>query len=222
MSTSSKSSRTRRLFVSIAAAAASLAVLAAPTATAAPTAPAPATIDWNDAALKLRGAATGNPTAEAAMDRLLTSSKQELRQDAALPAQVFQIPAYSQQGRMDGVSGQVYGSGIALGLGGFRFGIFGGPGTFAPNQTGAKMEVLWFNLANGESGTAVLNEHQDIIIDTTLRSKDLSGISNGTIVAAVYGSAWHRWPVPVDKEHPDGFAYHKAELWFPSLGAVIK
>ncbi|MCX5046171.1 hypothetical protein OG921_23660 [Aldersonia sp. NBC_00410] len=222
-STISKSRRglVRRLGVGIAAVAASMAVFAGPT-TAAPAAPAQPTVDWNQAAQQLRAAAAGNPTAEAAMDRLLTAPKQELRQDVALPAQVFQIPAYSQEGRMDGVSGQVYGSGIALGIGGFRLGVFGGPGVFAPSQAGARMEVLWVNLSTGKSGTAVLSEHTDSIFDTTLRSADLSGqIGKGTVVAGVYGSAWHRWPVPVDDAHKDGFAYHKAELWFPSLGAVI-
>jgi hypothetical protein len=219
MSNISRSRRgvVRRFGVSIAAVAASLAVFAAP-ATAAPA----QVIDWNDAARQLRAVATGNPAAEAAMDRLLTASKQELRQDVALPAQVFQVPAYSQEGRMDGVSGQVYGSGIALGTDGFRLGVFGGPGRFAPSQAGARMEVIWYNLSNGRSGTAVLSEHTDSIFDTTLRSANLnSAIGPGTVVAAVYGSSWHRWPVPVDDAHKDGFAYHKAELWFPSLGAVI-
>ena len=113
-------------------------------------------------------------------------------------------------------------SGIALGTDGFRLGIFGGPGQFAPKQDGAKLEVLWYNLSSGRTGTAVLDQHTDSIFDTTLRSKDLgAAIGKGTVVAGVYGSAWHRWPVPVDDAHKDGFAYHKAELWFPSLGAVI-
>ncbi|MBD0324542.1 MAG: hypothetical protein ICV72_14335 [Aldersonia sp.] len=223
MNTTTSRRFVRRLTGAIAVVAASAAVFAGPAA-AQPT--DAASVDWNDAALKLRAAASGNAQAEAAMDRLIASPLQELRQDASLPAQVFQIPAYSQEGRMDGVSGQIFGSGIALGTDGFRFGVFGGPGRFAPDQTGARMEVLWFNLSTGQSGTAVLNERTDSIFDTTMRSRQLqTEIGNGTVVAAVFGSSWHRWQVPVDQDpdaNKDGWAYHKAELWFPSLGAVLK
>ena len=205
-----------RLTAFVAVAAAAAIALAAP-ATAAPTTPA---IDWRDAALQLRAAAAGNPDAEAAMDRLLASPLQEQRHDALLPAQVFQIPAFSDIGRMEPATGQLYGSGIALGVDGFRFGFFGGPGQFAPNQTGAQLDVIWLNLSNGRTGSAILNQHTDAVVDTTIRTGVLNP-GNGTVVAAVYGSAWHRWAVPVDDDHKDGFAYVKSTIFWPSLGAVI-
>ena len=155
-----------RLTAFLAVAAAAAIALAAP-ATAAPTTPA---IDWRDAALQLRAAAAGNPDAEAAMDRLLASPLQEQRHDALLPAQVFQIPAFSDTGRMEPASGQLYGSGIALGIDGFRFGFFGGPGRFAPNQDGARLDVMWLNLSTGQSSTAILNQHTDAVVDTTIRT----------------------------------------------------
>ncbi|HEY5855091.1 MAG TPA: hypothetical protein VIW24_13815 [Aldersonia sp.] len=204
-----------RLTAFLAVAAAAAIALAAP-ATATPT----TAVDWRDAAVQLRAAAAGNPDAEAALDRLLASPLQEQRHDVLLPAQVFQIPAYSDTGRMDGVTGQLYGSGIALGIDGFRFGFFGGPGRFAPNQAGARLDVMWLNLSTGQSGSAILNQTTEALVDTTIRTGVLNP-GNGTVVAAIYGSTWHRWPVPENAEHPDGFAYVKSTIWWPSLGAVI-
>jgi len=179
---------------------------------------ATAPIDMNDALRQLRSVAGGNPAAEAAVDRLLAERAQVPgTSEVALPAQVFQIPANSDIGRANAPG--VHGSGIALGINGFQFGFFGGPGTIAPNQAGAKLEVVWLNLSNGRSGTEVLNEHQDIPVDTTIRSRSFDP-GGGTIVAAVYGSLWHRWSVPVDESHPDGFQYQRAVIDFPSLGAV--
>ncbi|WP_280356219.1 hypothetical protein [Nocardia otitidiscaviarum] len=135
------------------------------------------------------------------MDRLLASGQSAT--EVALPAQPFQIPAQSDIGRGNGRG--VYGSGIALGIDGFRFGFFGGPGTIAPNQGGAKLEVVWINLSNGRSGTNVLTEHQDIPVDTTIRTAVLDP-GPGLIVAAVYGSLWYR--------------YQLGTISVPSFGAV--
>lgn len=179
---------------------------------------ATALVDMNDALLRLRSVAAGNPGAETAIDRLIAARPQlPGTSEAALPAQVFQIPANSDIGRV-GAPG-VHGSGIALGINGFQFGYFGGPGTIAPNQDGAKLEVAWLNLSNGRSGIEVLTEHQDIPVDTTIRSRSFDP-GGGLIVAAVYGTLWHRWSVPVDEAHPDGFQYQRATIDFPSLGAV--
>ena len=81
------------------------------------------------------------------------------------------------------VTGQLYGSGIALGIDGFRFGFFGGPGRFAPNQDGAQPDVMWLNLSTGQSSTAILNQHTDAVVDTTIRTGVLNP-GNGTVVAA--------------------------------------
>ncbi|WP_280509643.1 hypothetical protein, partial [Nocardia farcinica] len=135
----------------------------------------------------------------------------------ALPAQVFQIPAQSDIGRGDGPG--MYGSGIALGIDGFRLGFFGGPGMIAPNQAGAKLEAVWVNLSNGRSGTELLIEHNDVPVDTTIRSRAFDP-GPGMIVAAVYGTLWHRWSVPVSEAHPDGFQYLRGTINFPSLGAL--
>ncbi len=207
--------RVRRLGAAFFAAASAAVVLTAP-ATAQPV------VDWNDAAHKLHAAAvaSGNPEAIAAMERLLAAPKTMAPQRAALPAQVFQVPAYSDTGRLDPATGQLYGSGIALGIDGFRFGFFGGPGTISPNQGGARMDVMWFNLANGRSGSNQLVEHQDVPVDTSIRTPKLD-TGTGTIVAAVYGSLWHRWPVPVSDQHPDGYQYVKSTIFWPSLGAVL-
>ncbi|AFU04798.1 hypothetical protein [Nocardia brasiliensis] len=178
---------------------------------------APSTVDWGTAAQQLRAAAAGNAQAEQAVDRLLASGQLNKAGQVALPAQPFQIPAQSDIGRGDGPG--VYGSGIALGLDGFRFGFFGGPGTIAPNQGGAKLEVLWINLSNGRSGTEVLNEHNDVPVDTTIRSRALD-TGAGMIVAAVYGSLWHRWSVPVSDANPDGYQYQLGTISVPSFGAV--
>ncbi|WP_280238360.1 hypothetical protein [Nocardia abscessus] len=107
----------------------------------------PATVDWTVSAQKLRAAAAGNPAAEQAIDRLIASGQLTEAGLAALPAQPFQIPAQSDIGRGEGPG--VYGSGIALGVDGFRIGFFGGPGTISPNQGGAKLEVLWINEREG-------------------------------------------------------------------------
>lgn len=177
----------------------------------------PATVDWAGAAQKLRAAAAGNPAAEQAVDRLVAAGQVIKAGQIALPAQPFQIPAQSDIGRGDGPG--VYGSGIALGLDGFRFGFFGGPGTIAPNQGGAKLEVLWINLSSGRSGTEVLYEHQDVPVDTTIRTRPLD-TGGGMIVAAVYGSLWHRWSVPVSDANPDGYQYQLGTISVPSFGAV--
>lgn len=176
----------------------------------------PAAVDWQTATQKLRAAAAGNIAAEQAVDQLAASGQIPVGQ-VALPAQVFQIPAQSDIGRGDGPG--VYGSGIALGLDGFRLGFFGGPGTIAPDQAGAKLEVLWINLSNGRSGTEVLYEHQDVPVDTTIRTRALD-TGGGLVVAAVYGSLWHRWSVPVSDANPDGFQYQKGTISVPSFGAV--
>ncbi|MBF6344238.1 hypothetical protein IU409_12060 [Nocardia cyriacigeorgica] len=180
----------------------------------------PQTVDWTAAAEQLRVVATGNPAAEQAIDRLLADPQRldAAAEEVALPAQPFQIPAQSDIGRGGGAG--VYGSGIALGIDGFRFGFFGGPGTIAPNQAGAKLEVVWLNLSNGRSGTEVLIEHNDIPVDTTIRSRAVDP-GPGMVVAAVYGTLWHRWSVPVSDQHPDGFQYQKGTISFPSLGAVV-
>ncbi|WP_433658295.1 hypothetical protein ACQPW1_40525 [Nocardia sp. CA-128927] len=176
----------------------------------------PATVDWAGAVRQLRAAAAGNPAAEQAVDRLVATGQVKAGQ-VALPAQPFQIPAQSDIGRGDGPG--VYGSGIALGIDGFRFGFFGGPGTIAPNQGGAKLEVLWINLSSGRSGTELLYEHQDVPVDTTIRTRPLD-TGGGMIVAAVYGSLWHRWSVPVSDANPDGFQYQLGTISVPSFGAV--
>src|SRR5690606_15243885 len=111
------------------------------------------------------------------------------------------------------------GSGIALGVNGFQLGYFGGPGTIAPNQDGARLEAVWLILSNGRSGTQVQTEHQDITVATTLRWQAFDP-GPGIVVAAVYGPIWHRWPVPADEAHPDGFHYELATIDFPSLGAI--
>ncbi|QIS15063.1 hypothetical protein [Nocardia arthritidis] len=177
----------------------------------------PSALDWGVAGQRLRAAAAGDPDATRAVDRLLASGQLPAAGQVALPAQPFQIPAQSDIGRGDGPG--VYGSGIALGLDGFRFGFFGGPGTIAPDQTGAKLEVLWINLSNGRSGTEVLTEHQDVPVDTTIRTRVLDP-GGGLIVAAVYGSLWHRWSVPVSDANPDGYQYQKGTISVPSFGAV--
>ncbi len=175
----------------------------------------PATFDWNTATQQLRKAATGNPAAEQAMDRLLASG--QVATQVAVPAQPFQIPAQSDIGRGDGPG--VYGSGIALGYDGFRIGFFGGPGTIAPDQTGARLQVLWINLSNGRSGTEVLSEHNDAAVDTTIRTRPIDA-GNGIIVGAVYGTLLHRWPVPVSDANPDGYQYKLATISVPSIGSV--
>ncbi|WP_405177858.1 hypothetical protein OG225_26930 [Nocardia sp. NBC_01377] len=135
----------------------------------------------------------------------------------ASPAQPFQVPAQSDIGRGQGAS--VYGSGVAPGVDGFRFGFFGGPGTIAPNQGGAELETVWFNLANGRSQTELLSERGDVLVDTTVRSRALD-TGTGMVVAAEYGSLWHRWPVPVSAADPDGFrtnsARSRSRRWAPS------
>lgn len=199
---------TRRFTVAIAAAAVFTGIASAP-------ATAETTLDWTVAVQRLQSAAVGNPAAEQAVSRLLASG--QTASEVALPAQPFQIPAQSDIGRGDGPG--VYGSGIALGLDGFRFGFFGGPGTISPNQAGAKLEVIWFNINNGRSGTNILSEHQDIPVDTTIRTGILD-TGPGLIVAAVYGSLWHRWSVPVSDANPDGYQYQLGTISVPSFGAV--
>ncbi|MFX0575371.1 hypothetical protein [Nocardia nepalensis] len=175
----------------------------------------PAAIDWNAATQQLRSAASGNPAAEQAIDRLLASGP--IAGQVALPAQPFQMPAQSDLGRGDGPG--VYGSGVALVYDGFRFGFFGGPGTISPNQEGAKLQVFWYNLTNGRTGTETLNEHEDATVDTTIRTRPLD-IGGGLVVAAVYGTLWHRWPVPVSDANPDGFQYRLATISIPSFGVI--
>ncbi|GGK45113.1 hypothetical protein [Nocardia camponoti] len=205
----------RRLTTAIAATSAAVAVIFAGPAVADPT-EQPATVDVAQAVQGLRSPAAGNPEAEAALNQIAANGAIPV----ALPAQPFQIPATSDIGQ-NGQGPGVYGSGIALDIDGFRFGFFGGPGTIAPNQAGAKLEVIWLNLNTGQSGTNVLNEHLDIPVDTTIRTAPLN-TGNGLIVAAVYGSLWHRWSVPVDDAHPDGFAYQKGTIQQPSFGAVSR
>ncbi|MEV0248597.1 hypothetical protein AB0H76_18500 [Nocardia sp. NPDC050712] len=174
-------------------------------------------VDWTSAVQHLRTAAAGNPAAVAAVDRLIASQQWQGLKNSALPAQPFQIPAQSDIGR--GAGAGVYGSGIALDTDGFRMGFFGGPGTISPNQAGAKMEVIWYNLSNGRSATELLSEHNDVPVDTTIRSRVLD-TGPGMIVAAVYGSLWHRWSVPVSEANPDGFQYQLGTISIPSFGAV--
>lgn len=78
---------------------------------------------------------------------------------------------------------------------------------------------MWLNLSNGRSGTNTLIEHQDIPVDTTIRTPVLDP-GPGTIAAAVYGTLWHRWPVPVSDANPDGFQYQLGTISVPSFGAV--
>ncbi|UGT64009.1 hypothetical protein [Nocardia asteroides] len=205
----------RRLALAAAALAAGAFTLAGPAAAAPEATPV---IDPIAAARQLRTVATGNPEAVAALDRLLADTAAIAKAgEVALPAQPFQVPAQSDIGRGDG--GSLYGNGIAFGYDGFRFAFFGGPGTIAPNQNDARLEVIWLNLATGESGTNQLIEHQDIPVDTTIRTAKLS-TGAGTVVAAIYGSLWHRWPMPVSAEHPDGFAYQRGTVIMPTFGAV--
>lgn len=199
---------THRLTVTVAAGLTAAGLVAGPASAD----PAP---DWAAAVQRLHGVAAGNPAAEQAVDRLAAALPASF--DVALPAQPFQIPAQSDIGR--GAGPGVYGSGIALGLDGFRFGFFGGPGTIAPNQSGARLDVVWLNLSNGRSGTNTLVEHQDIPVDTTIRTPVLDP-GPGMIVAAVYGTLWHRWPVPVSDANPDGFQYQLGTISVPSFGAV--
>lgn len=200
---------TRRLTAAAAATAAAALVFAGPAAAA------PAPVDWTAATTHLRAVAAGNPAAEQAIDRLLAAGPTV--EEAALPAQPFQMPAQSDIGRGGGAG--VYGSGIALNYDGFRFGFFGGPGTIAPNQTGASLQVIWYNLGNGRSGTQTLAEHNDVPVDTTIRTSVVDP-GPGTVVAAVYGTLWHRWPVPVSDANPDGFQYQLATISVPSFGAI--
>ncbi|MFC3961735.1 hypothetical protein [Nocardia jiangsuensis] len=205
----------RRLSLAVAALAAGAFALAGPAASAPESTPV---IDPIAAAQQLRTVAAGNPEAVAALDRLLTDTAAIAKAgEVAAPAQPFQVPAQSDIGRGDG--GSLYGNGLAFGYDGFRFAFFGGPGTIAPNQNDARLEVIWLNLATGESGTNQLIEHQDIPVDTTIRTARLS-IGAGPVVAAIYGSLWHRWPMPVSAEHPDGFAYQRGTVTMPSFGAV--
>ncbi|MFC8531802.1 hypothetical protein [Nocardia sp. NPDC057227] len=205
----------RRLTLAVAALAAGAFTLAGPVASAPEATPV---IDPIAAAQRLRAVATGNPDAVAALDRLLADTAAIAKAgEVALPAQPFQVPAQSDIGRGDG--GSLYGNGIAFGYDGFRFAFFGGPGTIAPNQNDARLEVVWLNLATGESGTNQLTEHQDIPVDTTIRTAKLN-TGAGTVVAAIYGSLWHRWPMPVSAEHPDGFAYQRGNVLMPTFGAV--
>ncbi|MFB7875741.1 hypothetical protein ACFC06_10850 [Nocardia sp. NPDC056064] len=203
----------RRLTTAVAATSAAIAVVFAAPAVADP---APQTVDVAAAVAQLRTSVAGNEGALAALDALTEDGTVEV----ALPAQPFQIPATSDIGQNGGGPG-VYGSGIALDIDGFRFGFFGGPGTISPNQNGAKLEVMWLNLSNGQSGTAVLTEHQDVPVDTTIRTAALN-TGGGLIVAAVYGTLWHRWSVPVDEQHPDGYAYQLGTIQQPSFGAVTR
>lgn len=200
---------THRLTAAAAAAAAAAAVFAGPVAAE------PAAVDWSAATAHLRAAAAGNPAAEQAIDRLLAAGPTV--EQAALPAQPFQIPAQSDIGR--GTGPGVYGSGIALNYDGFRLGFFGGPGTIAPNQGGANLQVVWYNLSNGHSGTQTLIEHNDVPVDTTIRTPVFDP-GAGMVVAAVYGTLWHRWPVPVSDANPDGFQYQLGTISVPSFGAV--
>ncbi|MFC4125255.1 hypothetical protein [Nocardia rhizosphaerae] len=205
---------TRRLTTAVAATSAAVAIVFAAPAVADP---APqTTVDVAAAVSQLRTTVADNPGALAALDQLVEQGTV----DVALPAQPFQIPATSDIGQNGGGPG-VYGSGIALDIDGFRMGFFGGPGTISPNQGEAKLEVMWLNLSNGQSGTAVLNEHQDVPVDTTIRSAPLN-TGGGLIVAAVYGSLWHRWQVPVSEQHPDGYAYQLGRIQQPSFGAVTR
>lgn len=202
----------RRLVTSLAATAAATMVFTGHAAAE------PAQVDWVSATQQLRAAAAGNPGAERAVDQLLGDPRvTAAAREAALPAQPFQIPAESNIGRGGGPG--MYGSGVALNIDGFRFAFFGGPGTIAPNQAGARLEVVWLNLSNGRSGMEPLTEHVDIIADTTIRTRVIDP-GPGMVVAAVYGSLWHRWPVPVSPEHPDGFQYARGEITFPSLGSI--
>ncbi|WP_227982678.1 hypothetical protein [Nocardia spumae] len=200
---------TRRLTAVAATAAAAAVVVAGPAAAD------PATVDWNSATAHLRAAAAGNPAAEQAIDRLSASGPAV--EHAALPAQPFQIPAQSDIGR--GAGAGVYGSGVALNYDGFRLGFFGGPGTIAPNQAGANMQVVWYNLSNGRNGTQTLIEHNDVPVDTTIRTSVFDP-GPGMVVAAVYGTLWHRWPVPVSAANPDGFQYQLGTISVPSFGAI--
>ncbi len=199
---------TGRLAATAVAAAAFVGMVGAPASGAPP-------FEWSAAIQGLETTAAGNPAAEQAVSRLIASGQRA--GDVALPAQPFQIPAQSDIGRGDGPG--VYGSGIALGTDGFRFGFFGGPGTISPDQTGAKLEVMWFNLSSGRSGTNLLSEHQDVPVDTTIRTAVIDP-GPGMVVAAVYGSVWHRWSVPVSDANPDGFQYQKSTISVPSFGAV--
>ncbi|MDE1669899.1 MULTISPECIES: hypothetical protein [Nocardia] len=79
--------------------------------------------------------------------------------------------------------------------------------------------MLWINLANGRSGTELLYEHNDVPVDTTIRTRALD-TGAGPVVAAVYGSLWHRWSVPVSDVNPDGYAYRLGTISVPSFGAV--
>lgn len=203
----------------VAAAAASTLVFAGAAAATPADVAAPASVGLSQAGQKLRALAAGNPAAEAAVDRLLASRPAVAAHSVALHAQPFQIPAQSDIGR-DGHGGNPYGSGVALGVDGFRFGFFGGPGTISPNQTGAKLQVQWFNLGTGQGGVEVLNEHNDVPMDTTIRTRVLN-TGGGMVVAAVYGTVWHRWAVPVSKQFPDGFQYQLATISIPSFGAVV-
>ncbi|NKY89306.1 hypothetical protein [Nocardia veterana] len=205
----------RRLSFTRRLSAAAIAATAAGLMFAAPTTAAPTPVDWSAATAHLRAAAAGNPAAEQAIDRLIASGPAV--EQAALPPQPFQMPAQSDIGRGDGPG--IYGSGIALNYDGFRFGFFGGPGTIAPNQAGASLQVVWYNLSNGRSGNQVLIEHNDVPLDTTIRTAVFDP-GPGMVVAAVYGTLWHRWPVPVSDANPDGFQYQRGTISVPSFGMI--
>lgn len=215
--------RTRRKLGSAIAIAAASALVFAGSATAEPVA---APVNPVTAAEQLLSVAEGNPDAQAALERVLADPNAAVpRTDVAegprVPAQIFPIPAYSDTGAGNPVTGQVHGSGIATNLNSeFRFGFFGGPGEIAPNQGAAKLNVLWVNAATGKSGTNVLDV-RDIAGPTVISTKPIPEAKGGMVVAGIYGSILHRWWDPAALDGKGDWHYQTSNIWFPSLGAVL-
>lgn len=211
--------RTGRKLASAIAIAAASALLFSGTANAEP-------VDAADTAQQLLSVADGNAEAKAALERVLADPRAavpttEVAEGPRVPAQIFPIPAYSDTGAGNPVTGQVHGSGIATNLNGeFRFGFFGGPGEIAPDQGEARLNVLWLNLATGKSGTNLLDV-RDIAGPTVISTAPIPEASGGTVVAGIYGNILHRWWDPAALEGKGDWHYQTSNIWFPSLGAVL-
>ncbi|MFD4180663.1 Tat pathway signal protein [Rhodococcus sp. NPDC058514] len=204
----------RRLAAALTSAAAAIAIFTGTAAAAPVTAPA---ADLGAATTGLRAAAAGNPEAEAAIERLISSpqdvSKGVGKPVLSLPGQIFPIPAYSDTGQGGDVLGQLYGAGVATNMNNeFRFGFFGGPGTIADNQAGAELNVVWYSLANGTSGITRLDQNNKVV--PTVISTAPLGVGKGMVVGAVYGSLWH-------KVGPKAEDVVKSTIWMPSMGMVM-
>lgn len=182
-------------------------------------------VDAADTAQQLLTVADGNPDARAALERVLEDPSAavpttDVAEGPRIPAQIFPIPAYSDTGAGNPVTGQVHGSGVATNLNGeFRFGFFGGPGEIAPDQGAARLNVLWLNVSTGKSGTNLLNV-RDIAGPTVISTAPIKEAAGGTVVAGIYGNILHRWWDPAALGGKGDWHYQTSNIWFPSLGVV--